>query len=117
MSIGLNDLKKTKRKSTSSETSGAPVAGANREATQPSRPWNNSPLKNAAASARRAHRSEAAMSEEWSSLHAAPLFWIDLPADSKLMQIQEKLARIEERVQAVVMERWASLNRFLKPRT
>lgn len=121
MSLGLDDLKKKRRKGqTPAETDAKFSSDANTSrASEPGKsetfpagawskthttlPWSQTGLsKKSMRPSRKASRADAFMNEDWISVHTPPLFWFDIPADSKFKVFQEKLARLEEHLQATL---------------
>jgi hypothetical protein len=90
MSLGLKDLKNKTGKS--QRHSSQVIVSQGWAATSRHRP----------SQGRRRLRADAAMNEDWVDLHAEPIFWIDLDADSRWAAMMEKLSAFEERVQDTV---------------
>lgn len=63
---------------------------------------------------RRKLLSDAVMSEEWSTLHAAPLFWFEVSRDALLIELQDRLTSAEQKIQVSLTARVSSLRRSLR---
>ena len=87
MALSLDKATRKTKKATDSKQ-----AGRSRKSVAP---WSQSGLAKVGRS-RKQTTSEAHINDEWIHLHEAPLFWVDLAADSRLQVIQEKLCKIED---------------------
>jgi hypothetical protein len=110
MSIGLSDLKKkaSKVKKSAPEKESYPAGAWAAPQPTTTRPWSGENLKKPVAD-----RSGAVMNEEWSSTHAAPLFWFDVNESPLLTKVQNGLLAIEERVEATIFSPLRTLKKFL----
>lgn len=113
MSLGLEDLNKNRQRKTlkAKSTAAAPtVSGPAQQhpwagKTKTARPWSDTNL--AQSNTRGATKNsvlDTAMNEDWLTLHAAPLFYIDLEQTTWMIAMQEALVKIEDRIQSSVLK-------------
>jgi hypothetical protein len=118
MSLGLDDLSKKRATPTSNQPSkqkSEPPAGAWSARSTTARPWSNTGLSKP--NRRKSPIDpEAAMNEDWLSLHADPLFYVDLRLDSRLSRLQERIVEIEAAIQTKVVEPLSALRKFWMPK-
>lgn len=117
MSLGLDDLKKRHRPAKkSAEPKAAPSiqhAWAGKTAT--TRPWSDHHLTSASGLKRSIGKqmsSDAAMNEDWNSLHASPLVFFTFEQNSRVMELQNRLVQVERKIQSVVLEPLKALRQF-----
>jgi hypothetical protein len=109
MPLSLVEISKKKRRQ---EKDSTPVI-ANTKAPLKKRfgsktamPWTGSDLSARPAKSRRRLDVDAAMNEDWLSLHEEPLFWLNTEAEtrSKLAAIQDRLLEFEENLHATISQ-------------
>ena len=96
MSIGLDDVKKNRLKKVKASKSAEAPAVALKAPTA------------------KQMRSDAAISEEWSSGHAAPLFWVDPDENFWLAKVNDHLSSIESKVQKSVIKPFRRFRKFIR---
>jgi hypothetical protein len=115
MSLGLNDLQKKRRKAEADKKAAESAADSNGTKpdtrattsgswarTHTARPWSSAGLSKGARPRKKALASDAVMNEEWISVHAPPIFWHEVSTESRLHNLQMRLAALENRVQDVL---------------
>lgn len=116
MSIGLEDLNKRRMKS-KPETKGEDQStkkptGAPHPRSRTARPWSSTGLHRATRNRPRLSHADAAMSEEWISLHAAPLFYVDLKKNSLLLKLNDQLTKVEDQIKSSIVDPLRALQNF-----
>lgn len=94
MSIGLDDVKKNRAHKKAKVASRADAVVKAPTAKQ--------------------QRADAAINEEWSSHHAAPLFWVDPEENLWLAKLNDQLSRIENKVQTSVIKPLRRFRKFIR---
>lgn len=108
MSIGLEDLKK---KASSKKF---PAGAWSNPKSSTTRPWSSDSLpKSVKTRKMAAPNPEAVMNEEWSSTHAAPLFWVDINESPLLAKVQDHLSAMEERIETSLLTPLRFLKKFI----
>lgn len=60
-------------------------------------PWSQRGLAKEGRSPKSRHTRDAHLSDDWSSLHEAPLFWVDISQEARLAALQEALFELERK--------------------
>ena len=112
MSLSLKDVKGVKKKPTGEAQKPKYPPGA--WAARTARPWTEESLAKHGSTKKRSTPTDATMNEEWINLHAAPLFWIDFTNDSGLARFHIEFGRVEEKIQAAIIEPLKALRKFFR---
>jgi hypothetical protein len=125
MSLGLGDLKKKTRTAAKKFSNDAKPAPSEQHAwagkTATARPWSDTTLGAASSTGpggarggqRRNSATGAVMNDDWMSLQAAPLFWLDLETYSRAAKLQQGLMKLERKVQTSIVEPLKTFKKFL----
>lgn len=78
------------------------------------RPWTDTGLAKSARGRKSPIDNDAAMNEDWINLFSTPWFWVECSPGSRLIRLQQHLAKIEEQIQQKLQNSFAALRNFWK---